>query len=460
MEQRQRVGHGERERKSSSHQRRRAVHRVRVERDDLVENFVDDSNGFNAIYVYDVSTGQNTLVSHAAGLPLQDPNGVQDGGFVINADGSRIAYRSRSTNLVAGFVEGNDTNTEADVYLWDATSNSSVLVSHTHDDPLQGQNDGANLFTEFELPLQISADGRYVAFTSRATDLVDGFIEGNSGLEDIYLFDANSGANTLVTHGATPVTGSNGENFRPVMSANGARVAYESKATNVADYTDHNAGATDVFVWSRSSNKARLVSFSATLGKKHGSDAPGGFNGSTPQISDNGKAIAYESDSNDLMKGFTDSFNGQDDIWLWTESTRDGRKVFKNTLVTHRFEDRKQSHFNPPNHMTALSGDGKHVVFQSGDSTQILEGFINNNGSNHDIYVWDAKTKKATLVSRSFVDPLNGSNGSNGAFPAVDVVSADGRVVPFVSTSTDIVNGFTNTNGALNDLYVFGPPTS
>jgi Tol biopolymer transport system component len=105
-----------------------------------------------------------------------------------------VAFVSSATDLVAGLGSG---TSGTNVFLYDRLSGASVLVSHTS---AGGTTTGNG--TAFS-PV-ISADGRYVAFLSDATNLLAGQIDANNG-PDVFLYDRVSGTNTLVSH-----TGSSG----------------------------------------------------------------------------------------------------------------------------------------------------------------------------------------------------------------------------------------------------------
>ena len=62
----------------------------------------------------------------------------------------------------------------------------------------------------------ISPDGRYVAFLSRATDLVPGFVNGNNGSYDLYVRDLQKGTTKLITVNASgTASGNANENATP-----------------------------------------------------------------------------------------------------------------------------------------------------------------------------------------------------------------------------------------------------
>src|SRR5262249_61587994 len=81
----------------------------------------------------------------------------------------------------------------------------------------------------------ISADGRFVAFDSEATDLILGSTDGNGRTgRDIFVYDRLSGGLTLVSHASDNFsTGSNGDSFAPDFSADGTTVVFASTSTNI-----------------------------------------------------------------------------------------------------------------------------------------------------------------------------------------------------------------------------------
>ncbi len=98
------------------------------------------------------------------------------------------------------------------------------------------------------LPVILS---RYIAYETRATDLLSGVFDSNGTDEDVYLYDTTTGINRLESHasGSETTTG-NGESSWPRISGDGGSVAFRSGATDlVSDFVDGNAaGGTDVFV--------------------------------------------------------------------------------------------------------------------------------------------------------------------------------------------------------------------
>src|SRR5262245_13872148 len=107
----------------------------------------------------------------------------------------------------------------------------------------------------------LSTDGRYLVFTSTAENLAPGQVDGNTFQNDVFLFDRVTGAVTLVSHAAgAPSTTGAGASDSPVISSDGAWVAFRSTATNLVTGQVDTNGATDVFLFERATGAVSLVS--------------------------------------------------------------------------------------------------------------------------------------------------------------------------------------------------------
>jgi Tol biopolymer transport system component len=133
----------------------------------------------------------------------------------VSADGGYVAFTSSASNLVTG-----DTNRTNDVFVRElqtgATSRASVGSSGTQ----------AN---DWSYKPSVSADGRYVAFASYASSLVPG---DTNATNDIFVHDRQTGATSRVSVGPSG-TQANHWSFGPSLSADGKYVAFESTATNL-----------------------------------------------------------------------------------------------------------------------------------------------------------------------------------------------------------------------------------
>ncbi len=187
-----------------------------------------------------------------------DSGGVQGTGnsFApsITADGRFVAFNSQAANLVAG-----DTNGFFDVFVRDRqtgiTERVSVSTAGT-----QGDGDSSFGYTP-----SISADGRFVAFSSLATNLV---ANDTNGFADVFVRDRLSGTTERVSV-ATGGAAGNANSLTPSISADGRYVAFESFASNLVG-SDSN-GTWDVFVRDRQAGTTERASVDSS-----GSQANGG----------------------------------------------------------------------------------------------------------------------------------------------------------------------------------------
>ncbi|MFK8182418.1 MAG: DUF4114 domain-containing protein [Phormidesmis sp.] len=188
----------------------------------LVEN---DTNGTADIFVYDRETQRIERVSLAS-------DGAESNGFSrapsISADGRYISYDSLATNLVAG-----DTNQKGDVFLFDRLTQATTRVS------VSSEGEQSN---NFSFNHGMSADGRYISYSSVATNLVD---NDTNRVSDVFVFDRDNQTTTRLSVSAEGTQG-NRESRESVLSADGRFVAFQSSADGLVD--DDTNGRTDIFV--------------------------------------------------------------------------------------------------------------------------------------------------------------------------------------------------------------------
>lgn len=181
------------------------------------------------------SAAQIELVSKASPAGLTGHSSQPS----ISGDGRYVAFLSEARGLVPSRI---DTNGADDVFLYDRVTREVRLVSHSPKDPLQTIDFGA-------MDGRVSADGRFVAFVS-VSPLVPPDRTRLGG--DVHLFDRTTGAVTLVSRSARSATvGGDDLSGEPAISADGAFIAFTSRATNL-DPTDGNGVILkDVFLYSR-----------------------------------------------------------------------------------------------------------------------------------------------------------------------------------------------------------------
>ncbi len=271
---------------------------------------------------------------------------LQSGIYVpsVSASGRYVAFDSTATNLAPG-----DTNSYNDVFVRDRKLHKTYLVS-VSSAGVQG-NSGS-------FQPAISADGRYVAFASDASNLVSGDM---NGYEDVFVRDRKLHRTSLVSVDSAGVQANN-ESFGPSICADGRYVTFVSDATNLVS-GDTN-GYTDVFVRDRKLHRTSLVSVSST-------GVQGNKESYEPAISADGRYVAFASAASTLVAGDT---NGYTDVFV-----RD-RKLHKTRLVS---VDSAGVQGNNQSFYAAISADGRYVAFDSnasnlvaGDSNAVEDVFV------------------------------------------------------------------------------------
>jgi Tol biopolymer transport system component len=244
-----------------------------------------DTNGFTDIFLRDRLSAVTERIS------LTDAEGQSNGGSSsasVSADGRYVAFVSNATNLVPG-----DTNADADIFVRDRVSGTTVRASVNSS---EWEVDGAS-----SSPV-ISADGRFVAFSSNSNDLIGPLAFDFNGVSDVFVRDLVNGATSRVSVSATAE--GNGGSFSPSISADGRFVAFSSSASNlVAGDTN---GDSDIFVRDRTANTIERVSLDSDGLQADGSS-------SSPSISADGRFVAFSSFADDLVTGDT---NDEQDIFL------------------------------------------------------------------------------------------------------------------------------------------------
>ncbi len=234
-----------------------------------------DTNGSNDIFVHDRQTGVTERVSVSS-------DGAQGNQYsyypFISADGRYVAFESRATNLVPG-----DTNISYDVFVHDRQTGVTERVS-VSSGGTQGKNNSQHP--------AISADGRYVAFMSYASNLVPG---DTNGTYDVFVRDQQTGVTERVSVSSDGTQG-NSISYAPSISGDGRYVALSSYASNLVP-GDTN-GTSDIFVRHRQTGVTERVSVSS-------GGTQGNGDSRVPAISADGRYVAFESDASYLVPGDT-----------------------------------------------------------------------------------------------------------------------------------------------------------
>jgi Tol biopolymer transport system component len=232
-----------------------------------------DNNVNDDVYVRDRMTNTYTRVSIPIGGAVA--NGASERPS-ISADGRYVAFASAASNLVPG-----DTNGAVDVFVRDLVAGTTVRASVS--------STGAQVNGISRDP-DISADGKIVAFTSTAFELIP---SDANGMVDVFVRDLDAGTTSRVS-----IRTGGGEadqpSTSPALSGDGRVVAFISQATNlIAGDTNSRI---DVFVHDRMSGVTERVSVSSTGGEANQSS-------SIPTVSYDGRFVAFDSSANNLAPG-------------------------------------------------------------------------------------------------------------------------------------------------------------
>lgn len=389
--------------------------------------------------------GEMTLVSVASDGTLGNERSSD---VAISATGRFAAFASAATNLVGG-----DSNGWSDIFVHDMQNGETTRVSLAGDGT---QGDGDSWAPA------ISADGRFVAFASSATNLVDA---DTNGAPDIFVHDRQTGEIALVSVAGDGTQG-NLDSLEPAISADGSVVAFYSWADNLVP-ADVNGTVRDIFVHDRQTQETTLVSVA-------GDGTQGNGNSISPAISGDGRLIVFESEATNLLGDPENDENAASDIFVHDRQSGETRRV----SVT---SDGGES--DGPSYSAAISAGGHFVAFES-PAGNLVDG--DTNGM-YDVFVHDRQTGETTRVSVGpqgtvgFAPAISGDgrfvayfifesavflhdrqSGTNtpvsttaagtlagGSFPSI---SADGQFVAFESDAGNLVEG--DTNGE-QDIFVY-----
>ncbi len=370
---------------------------------DLVNS---DGNGGFDVFVRDV-LASNTISASISSNGNSTGSGDSYSPKFAN-NGRIIAFASTADNLVS-----NDTNRTADVFVRNLDNNSTTLASVSTNGT---SGDGPSN------PPVISSDGRYVAFLSRAGNLV---ANDTNRLNDVFRRDLQTGVTELVSANAAGTGSGNRTSFDPVLSDNGLFIAFGSQATDFVSTTDTN-NSTDVFYRDMVSRTTSLASKSRT-GSSTG-DGPSG----NPFLSRDGRFLVFITLASNIISG---DANGKQDVVLLN--------IASGSMELISADQSGTGTGNGYSGATAdsLSEDGNFIAFFSTASNLVS----NDTNNQSDVFVRDRAAGRTILMSR----PIDGTGiGSAGSF--APAISLNGQFVVFASDGTNLVNGDTN---AMTDVF-------
>ena len=363
-----------------------------------------DTNAEIDVFVRDRNTGTTERVSvRSSGAQGNSWSGYSS----ISGNGRFVAFTSPASNLVSGDGNAND-----DVFVHDRRTGVTTRISVS-----SGGREG-NADSDYP---SISADGRFVAFYSVATNLVKG---DANGFNDLFVHDRKTGTTKLVTVSSSGAQANAGSGYLAPgsISGDGRYVVFGSDASNLVG-NDTN-GQRDIFIRDLVARSTKRVS----VGSSGQAD-----NASTdPTISADGRSVTFVSFATNLIANDT---NGVDDVFVRDLGARRTRRV----SVGSAGQEADNYSTDP-----TISGDGRYVAFRS-SATNLIAQDVN---ANDDVFVRDLSTGTTRRVSV-------GNAGQEGnATSGLPFISGSGQWVVFQSDATNLVKGDTNAAG---DIFVRGP---
>jgi Tol biopolymer transport system component len=366
-------------------------------------------------YVHDRITAATELVSRASGTSGTAGNALS---WLpsVSPDGRFVVYVSSATNLVPA-----DTNGLDDVFLRDRLNQTTERVSLRH---------GGALQSAFGIPdtrPALSNDGRYVLFTSQATDLVA--VTTTPNQDHVYVRDRATNSTILVSIDMSG-GGPNGNCDDGDISGDGRYAAFDSFASDLV-LNDTNA-RTDIFVRDLVANTTVRVSVSSAGAQANGESC-------CPAISNDGRYVAFESFATNLVAPNTAAGR----LHVFRRDLQTNTTILLSTGFTGQGNDDSDE--------PRLSANGRYVAFGSWASN-LVSG--DNNGA-LDVFVRDCVANTTTRVSVA-----NGAAPTGGAeandLSGAPSISFDGSMLAFLSFATNLVASPIVPNDVIN-VYWRGP---
>lgn len=340
--------------------------------------------------------GVTTKVSTAPSGGISDGNGRW---AALAGDGSHVAFTSEARNLVAG-----DTNGVADVFVRNLQTGLVIRASVASDgSQANGVSNGR---------ASVSGDGRYVAFVSGASNLVDGDV---NEADDIFVRDLKDGRTVRASLTDSGEEGK-GADF-PSISADGRYVAFHSLSPLVPEDTN---GAADVYVRDLVSHRTHLASVADDGHVSRG-------NSYHPSISGDGSRVSFETWGDRLAPGDPP----QSVSSIYVRDLRAGR-TYKASITNPGAPD-----WDAPGHsiFSTISANGRFVAFSS------TERLVPHPVGAFQLIVTDLESGYVEVASVS----NDGSWGNTQTWEGPSL-SADGRYVAFFSDATNLVENDTNNS--------------
>lgn len=270
----------------------------------------------------------------------------------------------------------------------------------------------------------LSADGRFVAFTSAASNMAPS--PDTTRRRDVFVRDQQTGVTSRVSVSSTGELAASGYSESPSISADGRYVAFVSNAPNLVPSDTNNT--VDVFVHDREAGLTRRVNVSSAGAQAN----RGAFYTS---ISADGRYVVFDSSASNLVPGDT---NEVSDIFVHDLQSGATSRVSVSSAGAQASSGSGKA---------SISGDGRFVVFASGASDLVPS----DTNVAEDVFMHDRQSGVTTRVS------VSSTGGQANRYSREASISPDGRYVGFESLASNLVAD--DTNGTL-DVFLHDLQTS
>ena len=335
----------------------------------------------------------------------------------VSADGRYVVFSSNSTNLASGNTSG-----FAEIYVRDPVSGTTSEASvSTSGIPADSNNYGGS----------ISANGRFVVFYSDADNLYPGSVTATSG---VYVRDLTNSV-TEREDVASDGTPANGSGYFGAISADGRYVAFISNATNLVS----GVSGTQLYLRDRKASQTSLVS--VAIG---GSPANG--NVSSVSISADGRDVAFVSSATNLVSentnGLSQAFVRDTENSVTSLVSVSSSGVPANKYV---YDDGGSS---PP----IVSADGRYVAFVSYATNLVTQPL---DGSTFHGFIYDRQAQQTSLID---VDSVGTPIGAGAGYLLHPAMSLDGRFIAFYDFGQVLVRDVVESQTQVVSLAQNGQP--
>lgn len=381
-----------------------------------------DTPGTSDVFLHDRQTGTTILVSRALEQPTTAANGNSTP-RAIDSSGRYIVFDTLATNLASV----SDFNSNRDVYVFDAFTESNTLVSHSGGSSINTANNSSTAFNE----VAINETGGYIVFQSLATNLFPGVTDSN-GREDLVLYRLGTGERTLITRSASnPNATANNQSLPLQISSTASDILFLSSASDLVNGVTDANDTFDVFLFQRADGQSHLI----TTASNSSTQAAAGQTISALMSSDT-YWFVFNSHATNVVAGQVDTA-GTDDVFLINRFSGERRLLTgvngspTQTLGATQTLSRRQ-----------VSRDLRYIVISTA-ANNLVAGVTDTNNAN-DLFLYDRVPGTTTVLSAAAGTPTITGNGLSGSAR----LSNDGEMLLFASQATDLMPGIVDNNNA------------